>query len=148
MRTKIYRSRWNLVKFFYLVCRYYPLAVWPFYIWTLVLDHDFQTCDKIYLYQQASMLPLQIAPQCILLLRAWAFTGKNKYVLCLFSAIFACFVGVEAWAYATPTTLNTQLFSLLGKSGCFRDANGEKGLEKTRQIGVSLTVSLCGVHKN
>ncbi|KAF8892588.1 hypothetical protein BD779DRAFT_1196643 [Infundibulicybe gibba] len=133
----IYRSRWNLIKFFYLFCRYYPLIVWPFFLWSWFLDHDFQTCHKIYLYHQASIIPLQMAPQCILLLRAWAFTGKNKYVLCLFAAIFASFVGIQAQAYATPTILDAPLFSLMGKTGCFRDVRG-KGLEKTRQIGLTM----------
>jgi hypothetical protein len=55
--VQIHRSKWNSVKFAYLFCRYYPLAVAPFLFWGLLGNHNKSVCQLYYHALYACVMP-------------------------------------------------------------------------------------------
>ncbi|KAL0953686.1 hypothetical protein HGRIS_004882 [Hohenbuehelia grisea] len=62
----IHRTRWCHVKVCYLLCRYYPLAIAPLYIWVWGSDAqlDPRVCARLVLPLQVLLVPLTALPQC------------------------------------------------------------------------------------
>ncbi|TFK35879.1 hypothetical protein BDQ12DRAFT_267185 [Crucibulum laeve] len=117
----IYKSRWNILKVVYLICRYYPLLIWPIEIWSMVFDHNLKTCEVMVVFQQFSFIPLHFFPQYVLTMRAWAFTGRKNYLFWLLSICLTGLLGIQIWAYTTSLQPRQDGFYLFERSGCFRD---------------------------
>jgi hypothetical protein len=117
----VHKSRWNSVKLAYLFCRYYPLFVYPVYMWVWLGDHAFEFCSKISHPLYAFVVPFQLSAQAVILIRAHAFTGRNTLTLIFLSSCYLALFAAEIWLFSGKLTVASPLFLLLGKSGCFAD---------------------------
>ncbi|KAI9452795.1 hypothetical protein BJY52DRAFT_1402348 [Lactarius psammicola] len=63
----IYPAPWNVVKWAYLFCRYYPLVIAPFHFWGLLGDHEQHVCEANYRVLFASTMPTMLSAQLSLL---------------------------------------------------------------------------------
>ncbi|KAF8152351.1 hypothetical protein B0H34DRAFT_113281 [Crassisporium funariophilum] len=116
----IYKSRWTWLKAIYLVCRYYPLTVWPFTIWLYVVDHSYETCIPMVTLQQLSFIPLHFFPHCMLIIRVWAFSGRKRWTLALLLACLSGYLAVQIWSTTGNHLVSEIIFATFGRSGCFR----------------------------
>ncbi|KAA1469931.1 hypothetical protein DENSPDRAFT_835624 [Dentipellis sp. KUC8613] len=134
--TLIHQARWTWVKAAYLWCRYYPLLVFPFHIWGWVVDHDGETCADIVHPLYATLIPLQLSAQVVLMLRAYAFAGRDSRILYGLCFGLAALLGVDIYVWGFDVQLVSTLFSVLGQSGCFAttDISASQGA-----IHISLT---------
>lgn len=57
LSAQIHRAKWTLIKLMYLLCRYYPFAVWILVIWAYVGNHDAQTCARVAHGVHATLAP-------------------------------------------------------------------------------------------
>jgi hypothetical protein len=44
---QVHRGPWNSVKVAYLMCRYYPLLLWPIFVWSWVGNHPPEYCARL-----------------------------------------------------------------------------------------------------
>ncbi|KIM87005.1 hypothetical protein PILCRDRAFT_294315 [Piloderma croceum F 1598] len=84
---------WTSVKAAYLICRYYPLIIFPFHMWAWIGTHDFKTCSRIVHALYTLILPCPLSCQAVILIRAYAFTGRKNIT---FWALLTGFVGLTA----------------------------------------------------
>ncbi|KAF9465540.1 hypothetical protein BDZ94DRAFT_323046 [Collybia nuda] len=118
----IHRARWTSVKVAYLLCRYYPLFLWPVITWAYVGNHDEDVCQNVMRPIHVLLAPCQVFPQGVMLMRAYAFSGRNKKVLLLLCICYAGLIGVDIWVFCTHIAVPPTIFYLaLGKTGCFPD---------------------------
>ncbi|KAJ6474650.1 hypothetical protein C8R47DRAFT_1221060 [Mycena vitilis] len=118
----IYRSRWNSIKVAYLLCRYYQLLVWPLVIFAYGLNHDAHTCSKLTQIVTILLLPMQLFAPAVMLMRAYAFTGRSVRVLVLLLAFYAALVGIDIWFFCfNVVPLSDSMYEALGGTGCFPD---------------------------
>ncbi|KIM39675.1 hypothetical protein M413DRAFT_415733 [Hebeloma cylindrosporum] len=115
----IHRASWTSIKTLYLLCRYYPLMLWCAVIWAYVADHDVQTCSRV-----AQVVHIALAPcvcnRSVMLMRAYAFSGRNRNVLALLASCYTCLVLVDLWAFCRKVDMPPPiLYAILGDTGCF-----------------------------
>jgi len=135
----IHHARWTSVKVAYLLCRYYPLLLWPLVTWAYVGDHDEVVCQRVMRPIHILLAPCQIFPQGVMLMRAYAFSGRNKRVLLLLCLCYIGLIGVDIWVFCTQIAAPPPIFYLVvGRTGCFPDyGNGFMAL----RIGYSMLAS-------
>jgi len=114
----IYPAPWNVVKCAYLFCRHFPLVIAPFHLWGLLGDHDEHFCESYYVAIFACTIPTVLSSQLILMLRTYAFSGKNKTVLAILSIAFFGLVGVLIWVTSKELSLPILILAV-ERSGCF-----------------------------
>ncbi|EIW80999.1 hypothetical protein CONPUDRAFT_123862 [Coniophora puteana RWD-64-598 SS2] len=100
-RCLIHMSSWSSVKVLYIICRYYPLVVFPFHLWAWMDNHSTDLCKSLVHGVYAALIPMQISAQGVMLLRAYAFTGKKTYILVFFSASWLAIFAADIWLYGT-----------------------------------------------
>lgn len=124
----IHCARWTSIKIAYLICRYYPLFAYPILMWFWLGDHDETFCRSLVHPVYALLVPFQMAAQAVMLMRAYAFTGRNKVVLVVLCVCYLALFAAEMWLFTVHFTLVGTLFLILGKSGCFaNDSEAETG---------------------
>ncbi|KAJ6575448.1 hypothetical protein B0H19DRAFT_1254998 [Mycena capillaripes] len=80
---------------------YWVIAVVPYLLYSFVMDHSLERCQKIYKVPVALALWNQVGSESVLLIRTYAFFNRNIYVLWfLLSAIS----GVVAYQLYVDTT--------------------------------------------
>ncbi|TFK71403.1 hypothetical protein BDN72DRAFT_456362 [Pluteus cervinus] len=136
----IYTSGWNPVKIAYLCCRFYPMLIWPFHAWAWMGQHTLETCVRIQKIRQLLMVPMTLAPQAVMVIRAWAFTDRNRIVLFVLCILLCALVGCQIWVYS-QIEASTKLFELFARAGCFCDNLTPEGRRATRRIGFNLLFS-------
>ncbi|KAH9053978.1 hypothetical protein EDB83DRAFT_2521574 [Lactarius deliciosus] len=114
----IYPAPWNVVKAAYLFCRYYPLAVAPFHFWGLFADHEQRVCESYYRVLFACTVPTILSAQFIMMLRTYAFSGRNKIVLAVLSITILGLFGAIIWVIGEHLTLSL-FFIVVKRTGCF-----------------------------
>ncbi|KAH8976412.1 hypothetical protein EDB83DRAFT_1787910 [Lactarius deliciosus] len=114
----IYSAPWNVVKAAYLFCRYYPLVAAPFHFWGLVGDHEQRVCESYYRVLFACTVPTILSAQFIMMLRTYAFSGRNKIVLAVLSITILGLFGVIIWVICNHLTLSL-MFIVVKRTGCF-----------------------------
>jgi len=123
----IHQTPWSSVKAAFLVCRYYPLLVFPVFIWYWVGDHDAAQCARVIHPLYAFMVPFQLSAQVVILIRAYAFTGRSRGIFVLLWTCFISLLFAQIWLFGTQFIPIPELYLLLGKSGCFaNDKQAEK----------------------
>ncbi|KAI0322004.1 hypothetical protein OF83DRAFT_1167912 [Amylostereum chailletii] len=115
----VHRSRWTPVKAAYLFCRYYPILVGPLFLWAFILDHGEQLCMDVFRPIYFCLIPVQMAPQLILVLRAYAFTGRKRGTLILLGFCLFSLFAASTIVFAHDLVLSTPLFEAVERSGCF-----------------------------
>ncbi|KAJ3488178.1 hypothetical protein NLI96_g3009 [Meripilus lineatus] len=124
----IWRTGWTPVKFAYLFCRYWVIAVVPYLIWAFVVDHSHETCQKIFRIPVALAMWNQVSAEIILLIRTYAFFNRNNYVLALLVSALA---GLVSYQLYVDTSKMDLLFIPLseGKGPCLpQSAHGSAHL--------------------
>ncbi|KAF8491761.1 hypothetical protein JB92DRAFT_2752715, partial [Gautieria morchelliformis] len=91
----IHKSTWSFPKVLYLACRYYPLFVFPFQLWSFVFDHSMETCSRVLIYAACFLIPNKLT--VVLLLRTYAFVNSMPAILVLLCACEACMLGYRLW---------------------------------------------------
>ncbi|KAF9041776.1 hypothetical protein BDZ89DRAFT_1009578 [Hymenopellis radicata] len=97
----VWNTHWTPVKIAYLFCRYWVIVVVPYLLYCFVVDHDQETCQRIYRIPVALAMWNQVGSESVLLIRTYAFFNRNVYILWfLISAIS----GVVAYQLYVDTT--------------------------------------------
>ncbi|PPQ75111.1 hypothetical protein CVT24_010066 [Panaeolus cyanescens] len=116
----IYKARWTSIKTLYLLCRYYPLILWPIVMWAYVGNHDADTCYRVAHPVHALLAPCQFFSQAVMMMRAYAFSGRSKKILVLLGFCYLCLLGTDIWVFCTQVDVPPRDFYLVqGGSGCF-----------------------------
>ncbi|KAF8238197.1 hypothetical protein L208DRAFT_1388220 [Tricholoma matsutake] len=116
----IHRTKWTSVKIMYLLCRYFPLLLWPIVSWTYVGRHNPEDCPQIMVPVQLLLAPLQLFPQIVMMTRTYAFAGRNKKILIGLSLGFVSLTGLDLWVFSSENDLPPESFyEMSGLTGCF-----------------------------
>ncbi|TFK17054.1 hypothetical protein FA15DRAFT_676335 [Coprinopsis marcescibilis] len=137
----IYSSRWTSVKVAYLLCRYYQLLTWPLIMWAYNANHTRETCSRIGVAVHILLAPCQFFPQAVMVMRAYAFTGRDTRVMVMLGLCYAGLVGVDIWAFCAHIKMPNYLFYLALKpfTGCFPNyGSGVMGI----RIGLSMLAAI------
>ena len=114
------RSHWALADTY---PRYWVLAVVPYLLYAFAVNHTLETCQRIYAvrFLLTSLRPFahtppqipvalaiwnQVAAECILLIRTYAFFNRNIYILILLVSALAGVVAYQLYV-ATSQMLRT-----------------------------------------
>jgi hypothetical protein len=141
--TLIHQARWTSVKIAYLFCRYYPLLVFPVYLWAWLGDHSSELCQKIIHPLYAFLVPFHLCPQGVILMRAYAFTGRNKFVLAILLPAYLAFITAFSWLLGSQFIYVKDLYFLFGTSACFandKHAEDGPGFSYTRATRTGLVI--------
>ncbi|TFK74874.1 hypothetical protein BDN72DRAFT_637230 [Pluteus cervinus] len=124
----IHQARWTSIKVAYMICRYLPLFFFPVYLWAWLGDHSPTLCESIIHPLYGLMVIFPLSAQAVVLIRSFAFTGRNRYILTLFLLCYIALVVAEIWLFGFQFVFVDELFQLLGESGCYaNDAHAEGG---------------------
>jgi len=116
----VHRSRWTSVKVGYLLCRYYPLAIWPFVMFAYVGRHTYEACLNIGLPVHALLAPCQLFPQGVMLMRAYAFCGRDKRILVLLLVCYAGLFAINIWSFCINFQIMPEVvYIAFGNTGCY-----------------------------
>jgi len=116
----VHRSRWSSVKVAYLLCRYYTLLIWPLVMFAYVGNHTWDVCRRITAPVHILLAPSQLFPQAVMLMRAYAFCGRDKRVLMLLLTCYGGLVAIVIWAFCTHiVALPEVVFLILEGTGCY-----------------------------
>ncbi|KAF9038630.1 hypothetical protein BJ165DRAFT_1531690 [Panaeolus papilionaceus] len=138
--SKIHRARWTSIKILYLLCRYYPLVLWPIVMWAYIGNHDADTCYKVAHPVHALLAPCQFFSQAVMMMRAYAFSGRSKKILALLGFCYLCLLATDIWVFCTQVEEPPPIFYLIqGGSGCF--PNYGEGFMALR-IGYSMLAAI------
>ncbi|KAI0673572.1 hypothetical protein C8Q78DRAFT_967987 [Trametes maxima] len=97
----IWKTSWTPVKVAYLLCRYWVLAVVPYLLWAFCVNHPIETCERIFKIPVSLAMWNQVAAECILLIRTYAFFNRNIYILVFLVSALA---GVVAYQLYVATS--------------------------------------------
>lgn len=81
----------------------------------------------------------------VLVMRAWAFTGKNRAVLAVQSTMVLVLLAIQIWTYSGVAP-SRYIFDTLGAAGCFRSHSTPQGAVATTRIGASLSIRRIRFH--
>ncbi|KAJ7132284.1 hypothetical protein C8R44DRAFT_871260 [Mycena epipterygia] len=124
----IYPSRWNSIKIAYFLCRYYQLFLWPLVIFSYVGSHTAATCSTLTPLVSILLLPMQLFAPAVMLMRAYAFTGRNARILILLLAFYTGLVAISIWFFCiNVVSLPDIAYEALGGTGCFPDYTANNG---------------------
>ncbi|KAJ7156886.1 hypothetical protein C8R43DRAFT_407421 [Mycena crocata] len=127
----IHPSRWNSVKVAFILSRYYQLLLWPLVIYAYGGDHTAQTCAKLTPLVCIFLLPMQLFAPGVMLMRAYAFTGRNAKILVLLLAFYLALVAIDIWFFCIDVVpLPDITYEVLGGTGCFPDYTALHGGER------------------
>jgi hypothetical protein len=120
----IHRARWTSIKIAYLFCRYYPLVIWPTFLWSILGNHDANVCGYLVHVIYAFIVPLQASTQAVMLIRTHAFTGRRKAVLILLLTNYLVLLGAQIWTFTADIHSATPiLHPFVGNTACLRLQN-------------------------
>ncbi|KAJ7460785.1 hypothetical protein FB451DRAFT_1044987, partial [Mycena latifolia] len=125
----IYPSRWNSIKVAYFLCRYYQLLVWPLVLVAYVGNHTAQTCAILTLPVSICLLPMVRDHRSgVMLMRAYAFTGRSARILAILLTFYAGLVGTSIYSFImSGVPLPDIAYEALGGTGCFPDYTAPHG---------------------
>jgi len=114
----VHKARWTSVKFAYLLSRYFPLFFQALCLWAWVGNHPLSVCHKVVRPVQMMLPVFVMIAQIIFIIRTYAFTGRNKFLLAFLVACLIAFIGSNFWMMS-QWTLVVQLQMMFGDSACF-----------------------------
>jgi len=110
-----------------MACRHVRWSAWPQHCILQIYNHEFISyirlaglalfCCSQFFLTQCDQLSL---PQCVYILRAWAFTGATKKSLFLFLPCLFGYFFVLFWYTLNDVVVFEIGFDILGQTGCFR----------------------------
>ncbi|KAJ8517460.1 hypothetical protein ONZ45_g5343 [Pleurotus djamor] len=120
----IQQAPWTSAKLGYFICRYYPLWAMPVSMYAWLPNHERSLCVRLLHPSHIILIPLQLCPQAVMLMRAYAFTGRKKAVLVALLPCYALLAGLDIWGLSTGLILSEHLFAQLGRTSCVSDHGG------------------------
>ncbi|RXW22364.1 hypothetical protein EST38_g3493 [Candolleomyces aberdarensis] len=82
------------------------------------------------------LAPYQFFSQAVMMMRAWAFTGRDWRMFIVLGLSYSVLLGIDIWAFCTHIYMPPRAFyDILGPTGCF--PNYGSGLMAIR-IGISM----------
>ncbi|KAJ2913343.1 hypothetical protein MD484_g7069, partial [Candolleomyces efflorescens] len=82
------------------------------------------------------LAPYQFFSQAVMMMRAWAFTGRDWRTLIILGLCYSTLLGIDIWAFCIHIYMPPRVFyDILGPNGCF--PNYGTGLMANR-IGISM----------
>ena len=85
-----------------------------------------------------------MAPTAVMLMRAYAFSGRNKKVMVLLASCYAGLILVDIWAFCKKVDMPPSiLYSVLGGTGCFPNY-GEESM--ALRVGVCIPIIAVSVY--
>jgi len=139
----VHKARWSSVKFAYLFCRYYPLIFFAVIVWAWVGNHPISLCTKV-VPAILAILPLfNLSAQPVFIIRTYAFTGRNKFLLAFLLTCWLVQLGCRLWIQNTKWTFIRELQMMFGVTGCFitEDLGGQYN-PQTSKPDASMTLTL------
>jgi hypothetical protein len=115
----VHKARWTSIKVAYLICRYFPLLVFPVYLWAWVGNHSTSVCAKVVQPLYILLVFPTMAAQVVLIIRTYAFAGHNKLILVLLSSLWCAMLGAQLWKQITRWTVVVEWQDLIGDFPCF-----------------------------
>ncbi|KAI0036313.1 hypothetical protein K488DRAFT_41490 [Vararia minispora EC-137] len=97
----IWKANWTPIKFVYTFCRYWVILITPYVLWCFCVDHSLSTCQRVYRSPVILAMWNQLSAECILLIRTYAFFGRDKRLLAVLCAmllgvtVYQLYVGVN-----------------------------------------------------
>ncbi|KAI0800834.1 hypothetical protein C8Q74DRAFT_447854 [Fomes fomentarius] len=101
----IWTTNWTPVKVAYLFCRYWVLAVVPYLLYCFCADHTLEVCERIFKIPVALAMWNQVAAECILLIRTYAFFNRNTYILVLLVSALSGVVSYQLYVATSQMDL-------------------------------------------
>ncbi|VDB87915.1 unnamed protein product [Peniophora sp. CBMAI 1063] len=112
-RRYIWKAQWTVVKGLYLFTRYYVLAVMPYILWEFCTNHEWSFCSWAYKIPVILATPNQFGAEGILLIRTYAFFGRDKRLL---AALICMMLGLLSYQIYVATSAMIPL-PFLGNTG-------------------------------
>ncbi|KAI0756567.1 hypothetical protein C8Q80DRAFT_1264608 [Daedaleopsis nitida] len=101
----IWKTSWTPVKVAYLFCRYWVLAVVPYLLYAFCTDHPLDYCERNFRIPVALAIWNQVAAECVLLIRTYAFFNRNIYILVLLVSALAGVVSYQLYVATSQMLL-------------------------------------------
>ncbi|KAF8659880.1 hypothetical protein AX16_001764 [Volvariella volvacea WC 439] len=116
----VYPTRWSLIKWGYLFCRYYPMFLLPVSMWAYINDHPSELCERVIRPVHGLLAPAHFLPHGIMAIRAHAFCGRTRNAKLILGVFYAGLVGIDIWVFCTnPTPISRRFYRAFGNTGCF-----------------------------
>jgi len=125
----VHKSRWTSIKIAYLICRYFPLFVFPFYIWGWVGNHPISVCAKVVQPLHILLCLFPFFAQAVFIIRTYAFTGSRKRVLAFLVAFWMALLGFYLYVHSTQWSVALNLQEFIGDTACFGTDVPQEGEE-------------------
>lgn len=132
----IHQARWSSIKVAYLLCRYYPLCFWPVFMWAYIGNHGPEVCKYVLRPIHGLLAPFLFFSQAVMVMRAYAFSGRNRRVLIPLATCYSGLLAVNIWVFCIRIeAIPSSFYTLIGGTGCFPDYGDQVMAEK---IGYSM----------
>ncbi|KAG1821042.1 uncharacterized protein BJ212DRAFT_1337064 [Suillus subaureus] len=117
-------SRWNRVKFLYVVTRYVPFLLFVAHLYlNFVPDETSSTCQIINNICSTFSLISIVCSECFLILRTYALWNNNKVVLTVMLSTFAAvIVGSIVALFSATATAPFETSPIPGITGCYQSS--------------------------
>jgi len=103
----------------FLLCRYCSLVLLAI-IYTLYIgDFTQEFCKAGVQPAYILFIPLHIFPQAVVAIRAYAFSGRQRWVLWSLGLCFAALCAVVIFAFHETSPLPSERYNYIQKTGCF-----------------------------
>ncbi|KAI0036317.1 hypothetical protein K488DRAFT_33167, partial [Vararia minispora EC-137] len=93
----MWKAQWTPVKVFYFLCRYWVLAITPYVLWCFCVNHPQDVCQRVYRSPVILAMWNQLFAECILLIRTYAFFGRDKRLLAILCAMLLGVVSYQLY---------------------------------------------------
>ncbi|EDR01637.1 uncharacterized protein LACBIDRAFT_310756 [Laccaria bicolor S238N-H82] len=149
----IHQARWSSIKVAYLLCRYYPLCFWPVFMWAYIGNHSSEVCEYVLWPIHALLAPFLFFSQglslakftkdlasyfnpAVMVMRAYAFSGRNRWVLIPLATCYSGLLAVDIWAFCIDIKpIPPSFYTLIGRTGCFPNYGDQ---DRADAIGYSM----------
>lgn len=117
-------SRWNKVKFLYVVTRYVPFLLFASHLYlNFVPDETSNTCQFINNICSVFSLISIVCSECFFILRTYALWNNNKVVFAAMLSTFAAvIVGSIVALFSATATAPFETSSIPGITGCYQSS--------------------------
>ncbi|KAG2075382.1 hypothetical protein BDR04DRAFT_1091564 [Suillus decipiens] len=122
--TFLLYSRWNRVKFLYIVTRYMPFLLFAVHLYmNFVPDETSNKCQFVNNICSTFSLISIVCSECFFILRTYALWDNNKVVLAAMLSTFAAvIVGSIAALFSATATAPFETSSITGITGCYQSS--------------------------
>jgi len=125
----IHKTGWSLIKILFLLCRYCPLVLLAIINTLYIGDFTEEFCKGGVQPAYILFIPLHIFPQAVVAVRAYAFSGRKRWVLWSLGLCFLALCSVVIFAFHEAVPYRAKGISTLRK----QDASLITGMSRPRK---------------